>query len=121
MKTTWRARLAQAVREYDLVLLGCMAILAMVGVLMIYSATTPLSDRLYGTSWILLRNHLLHLTVGLGALAIGMFVPYSHWKRWVPLALLICRAPPTWWRFRGCSTRGSGTRWAAPGAGCGWA
>ena len=94
MKTTWRGwlgrRLAQAVREYDLVLLGCMAILAMVGVLMIYSATTPLSDRLYGTSWILLRNHLLHLIVGLGALAIGMFVPYSHWKRWVPLALLIC-------------------------------
>ncbi|MCH8843273.1 MAG: putative lipid II flippase FtsW [SAR324 cluster bacterium] len=83
-------QLRQFIHEYDLVLFAAMAILAMVGVLMIYTATTPISDRLYGTSWVLLRNHAVHLVVGLGALIVGLRVPYARWERWVPVMLLLC-------------------------------
>jgi cell division protein FtsW len=78
------------VHEYDLVLLGSMALLLMVGVLMIYTATTPMADRMYGASWVLLRNHAVHLSLGLLTLLAGMFVPYPLWRRWTPVGLLIC-------------------------------
>jgi cell division protein FtsW len=78
------------VREYDLVLLGSMALLLMVGVLMIYTATTPMADRVYGASWVLLRNHAVHLCLGLLTLLAGMFVPYPLWRRWTAFGLLIC-------------------------------
>ncbi len=75
---------------YDPILLGCTALLCLTGVLMIYSASSSLSDRMFGSSLIFLRNHLIHLAVGLGALLAAMRVPYSAWKRWVPAALAVC-------------------------------
>lgn len=77
-------------RESDLFLLGSMALLLMAGVLMIYSATTPMADRVYGANWVLLRNHAVHLCIGMAALLTGFLVPYTVWRRWVPLGLFIC-------------------------------
>ena len=42
---------------YDPILLGATALLCLTGVLMIYSASSSLSDRMFGTSLIFLRNH----------------------------------------------------------------
>jgi cell division protein FtsW len=86
----WRLLARRIVLESDLVLLGTMAVLCMIGVLMIYTATTPMSDRVYGESWMFLRTHLLHLTLGCGALLAGLLVPYPLWRRVMPLALLVC-------------------------------
>ncbi|MCZ6728899.1 MAG: putative lipid II flippase FtsW [SAR324 cluster bacterium] len=77
-------------RGYDAVLLGCSALLCLTGLLMIYSASSSLSDRLYGISLIFLRNHLLHLLIGLGAMAAAMRIPYGVWKRLVPFSLGLC-------------------------------
>jgi cell division protein FtsW len=75
---------------FDAILLGCTALLCLTGVLMIYSASSSLSDRMTGSSLFFLRNHVIHLVVGVGALAAGMRVPYETWKRWVPVALAVC-------------------------------
>jgi len=94
MNPTWKDLVRGVGRRFlhesDLILLGSMALLLMVGVLMIYTATTPMADRVYGASWVLLRNHAVHLTIGLGALLTGFLVPYPVWRRWVPLGLVLC-------------------------------
>jgi cell division protein FtsW len=86
----WRLLARRVLLETDLVMLATMALLCMIGVLMIYTSTTPMSDRVYGSSWIYLRNHMLHLTLGVGALLTGLIVPYPVWRRWLPLGLLLC-------------------------------
>jgi len=75
---------------FDLILIGCTALLCLVGTLMIFSASASLSDRLYGSSLNFLRNHLVHLVVGVAAMALAMGIPYPRWKSWVPLALALC-------------------------------
>jgi len=39
---------------------------------------------------VFLRNHLLHLVLGLAALTVTMRVPYPVWRDWMPLGLLLC-------------------------------
>ena len=75
---------------YDATLLGATALLCLVGVLMIYSASSSLSDRMYGSSLIFLRSHVVHLLVGLAAMAAAMRIPYDAWKGWVPFGLGLC-------------------------------
>ena len=76
------------VRGYDLKLLGVTVLLVFAGVLMVYSASTPLSDRTYGSSLVMLRNHLIHLMVGGMALWVAMRIPYQRYERWMPWLLL---------------------------------
>ena len=90
INSAYRKLTEQHLRGYDAILLGCTALLCFTGLLMIYSASSALSDRLYGTSLIFLRNHLLHLLLGLCALAVAMRVPFGAWKRWVPFSLGLC-------------------------------
>ena len=90
INSAYRKLTEQHLHGYDAILLGCAALLCLTGLLMIYSASSSLSDRLYGTSLIFLRNHLLHLLLGLCALAVAMRVPYGAWKRWVPFSLGLC-------------------------------
>jgi cell division protein FtsW len=73
---------------YDLILLGITALLVLGGLLMIYSASSPISDRLHGDSLILLRNHLLHLVLGVMGMWLAMRIPYPRWQQWAPYALL---------------------------------
>ncbi|MDH4121542.1 MAG: putative lipid II flippase FtsW [Deltaproteobacteria bacterium] len=72
----------------DLLLLGSMMLLVMVGVVMIFSASALLSDRLYGSGAAMLRTHLIHLTLGMAALGAGFVIPYSLWREWIPQGLL---------------------------------
>ena len=73
---------------YDLILLGVTALLTLGGLMMISSASAPVADRLHGSSLWLLRNHLLHLAVGLTGLWVAMRIPYQRWQQWAPYALL---------------------------------
>jgi cell division protein FtsW len=86
----WRLLVRRVVLETDPVMLGAMAVLCMIGVLMIYTATTPMSDRVYGASWMFLRTHLAHLAIAGAAFLAGLLVPYPVWRRWMPLGLLVC-------------------------------
>ncbi|MBI4081974.1 MAG: putative lipid II flippase FtsW [Candidatus Lambdaproteobacteria bacterium] len=85
----YRKLIQHQVQGYDLILLGSALLLSLLGALMVYSASAPLSDRMFNSSVVFLRNHLLHLALALAALAIAMRVPYRLWRDWVPLALLI--------------------------------
>ena len=75
-------------RGYDLILVGTTALLVLGGVMMINSASTPVADRIHGNSLIFLRNHLIHLAVGLTGLWVAMRMPYARWQQWMPLALV---------------------------------
>lgn len=75
---------------YDVLLLSTCCVLALLGLLMIYSASIPVSDRMHGSSVVLLLKHLAHLGVGLAALWVGMRVPYERWQPLVPVALVVC-------------------------------
>jgi cell division protein FtsW len=86
----WRLLARRILLESDLVLLGTMALLCMTGLLMIYTSTTPMADHVYGASWLFLRNHVVHLILGLGMLLAGLLVPYPVWRRWMPAGLLVC-------------------------------
>ena len=77
---------------YDLVLLGLTLLLTLGGLMMIYSASSPIADRTYGNSLALLRNHLLHLTIGLGGLYAAMRIPYPRWQQWAPWLLVLAFA-----------------------------
>ncbi|MCZ6730018.1 MAG: FtsW/RodA/SpoVE family cell cycle protein, partial [SAR324 cluster bacterium] len=72
---------------FDPILLGSIALLCLTGLLMIYSASSAVSERLHGTSLIFLRNHVFHLALGLTAMAVAMRVPFGSWKTWVPFGL----------------------------------
>ncbi|MDH4248590.1 MAG: putative lipid II flippase FtsW [Deltaproteobacteria bacterium] len=75
---------------YDLILLAATLLLLLAGTLMIYSASGPLSDRVHGTSFLFLRNHLLHLSLGLAAMAVSTRIPFRRWEDWMPYLLLVC-------------------------------
>lgn len=77
-------------QRYDPILLGCTALLCLIGVVMILTASSSLADRMYGSSLVFLRNHLIHLVVGLAALVVAMRLPYGAWRGWMPLALAGC-------------------------------
>lgn len=84
----YRKLIDQNDQGYDLVLIVTTLLLVLGGVLMIYSASTPISDRLYGSSLVMLRNHIVHLALGLAALWAGMRIPYARWQQWAPLIML---------------------------------
>jgi cell division protein FtsW len=84
----YRKLLEHHYKGYDLILLGTMALLTLGGLMMIYSASSPVSDRFYGSSLYLLQHHLGHLALGLGGLWVAMRVPYGRWQQWSPWLLL---------------------------------
>ena len=75
---------------YDPFLLASTFLLLLAGTLMIYSASGPLSDRAYGYSFLFLRNHVVHMAVGLVLMAIAMRIPFRRWEGWMPYLLGLC-------------------------------
>jgi len=86
----YRRLMQHQVQGYDLLLICVTLLLVLTGIVMVYSASSGLSDRAFGSSAVLLRNHLLHLGVGLAGMMVAMRVPLSWWKEWIPVALLVC-------------------------------
>jgi len=86
----YRKLAQQQAQGYDLVLLAAAVLLTLVGVVMIYSASSTVSDKNFGTSVFYLRAHLVHVTVGLTAMVIAMRVPVDVWRRCVPFGMLAC-------------------------------
>jgi cell division protein FtsW len=90
LRYLYRKFAQQQTQGYDLVLLSAAVLLTLTGLVMIYSASSNVSDRNFGTSLYYLRAHLAHLTIGIAALAIAMRVPVEFWRRCVPFAMLGC-------------------------------
>ncbi len=90
VRYVYRRLMHHQAQGYDLLLICITLLLALTGIVMVYSASSGLSDRAFGSSAVLLRNHMLHLGVGLAGLMVAMRVPLERWKQWIPLALLVC-------------------------------
>ncbi|HEX7926268.1 MAG TPA: putative lipid II flippase FtsW [bacterium] len=90
LRYLYRKLIQQQVQGFDLVLLSTAVLLTLAGLVMIYSASSSVSDRNFGTSLYYLRAHLAHLTLGTIALIVAMRVPTDVWRRCVPFAMLAC-------------------------------
>ena len=56
---------------FDPILLASTALLCLLGVVAIYTSSSSLADRMYGSSLFFLRSHLLNLSVGLVAMVVA--------------------------------------------------
>jgi cell division protein FtsW len=90
LRFLYRKLIQQQSQGYDPLLLSAALLLALAGVVMVYSASSTVSDRNFGTSLFYLRTHLAHLGIGLAAMAVAMRVPVAFWRRGLPWAMLAC-------------------------------
>lgn len=90
LRFLYRKLIQQHSQGYDALLLAAAILLALVGVVMVYSASSTVSDHNFGTSLFYLRAHLAHLGIGLVAMVIAMRVPLAFWRRGLPWAMLAC-------------------------------
>jgi cell division protein FtsW len=76
------ARAAAArIAPYDVALLATVTLLLGLGAVMVYSATINDSTLLTGDGAARLKVHLVHVSLGVASLIVGMFVPYRTWQR----------------------------------------
>jgi rod shape determining protein RodA len=75
---------SSAWRHVDLVLVGCIAAIAALGCLMIFSATRGRNPADYDTGF--LTKQLLFMAVGAGAMALTASVDYRRYRELAPLA-----------------------------------
>ncbi|HKA04576.1 MAG TPA: FtsW/RodA/SpoVE family cell cycle protein, partial [Acidimicrobiales bacterium] len=62
--------------------------LTLLGLVMVLSASSITALRQNGSSWRYFEKQLVGATLGVAALFVAFRVPYSWWRRLVPLALL---------------------------------
>jgi cell division protein FtsW len=74
------------------VLLTLVAVLNLVGLAMVLSASSVNSLEDYGSPWYQFQRQLVWLVLAGGALALSLRVDYHRWRRWVGLALVVTGA-----------------------------
>ena len=76
---------AAAWRHLDVVLVGCLAAIAAIGVLMVYSSTRgPGGDAAYDSSF--LKKQALFVVLGFGVMILGTVIDYHRVRDFAPLA-----------------------------------
>jgi cell division protein FtsW len=63
-------------------LLTVVAVLGVIGLVMVLSASSVQSLREYGSSWFVFKRQLLWLVLGVAVLAVTLRVDYRVWRRW---------------------------------------
>jgi cell division protein FtsW len=86
-----RAGLVGTVRQLptSTTLVALVAVLCVVGVVMVGSASEVVSIETYGTSWAILLRECLWLAVGLIVFATACRVDYRRWRRWSGLLMVV--------------------------------
>jgi cell division protein FtsW len=72
------------------VLMGATVLLALGGLVMVYSASAAADFARYGDSAYHLKRQLVFLAVGSVALAVCLRLPYEKWRRWGWWLLAVC-------------------------------
>ena len=65
------------------------AVLTLLGLVMVLSASSVTALHVEGSSWTYFRKQALWTVLGAAALVITTRVPYHHWRRFVPTLLLV--------------------------------
>ena len=85
-----RRRPTSAPAPLDAYLLGAViAVLTLLGLVMVLSASSVTALHVEGSSWTYFRKQALWTVLGAAALVITTRVPYHHWRRFVPTLLLV--------------------------------
>lgn len=82
--------MAKARSAPDIWLLAAIGLILSIGLIMVYSASAVLAFREFGDRFYYVKRQLLFAGLGTGALFLTMKYHYSVWKRWAPMALLVC-------------------------------
>lgn len=82
-------RAASRARPYDRGLVGLTLALVFVGMVMVFSASSGMSEDRFGSPYLFLRKQLLWDALGVGAMLVAMRIDYHKWQRWaVPLLVV---------------------------------
>ena len=74
----------------DFIFLITLGIIIAFGLLMLASASVPLSQEKFGTSYYYLKSQILRgLLPGLALFIIGYLLPYRFWKKFALLGLIL--------------------------------
>src|SRR5258708_16549614 len=75
-----------------LLLLATIAVLNVIGVVMVLSASSVLSLTTYGSAWYFFERQLIWTVVGIIGFAIALRIDYPRWRDWVnPMLFLTPR------------------------------
>src|SRR5262249_17361310 len=74
------------------VLCATVAVLNIVGLVMILSASSVAALSDYGSSWYFFARELMWAVLGLVAFVGASSIDYHHWRRWAPLILVVAIA-----------------------------
>jgi len=80
---------SRQIAPYDTALLSAVVMLLGLGAVMVYSATINDSTMLSGDGAARLKVHLTHVSLGVVAMVVGMFLPHHVWRRLTYPTLLV--------------------------------
>ncbi|SNZ02870.1 cell division-specific peptidoglycan biosynthesis regulator FtsW [Terribacillus aidingensis] len=76
------------VKKIDKTYLFFILCICLFGLIMVYSASYPLGSAKYNDSSYFFHNQRMSLFIGLFAMTIGFFLPYSLYRKWSPVLVL---------------------------------
>jgi cell division protein FtsW len=89
-RTPRRAAPAKTVRPaHYLLLLGTVAVLNVVGVVMVLSASSVVSITTYGSAWYFFERQLIWTVLGVIGFALAAHIDYRRWRDWVTPLLFV--------------------------------
>ena len=68
-------------------ILSILMALLVIGIIMIYSSSAFYAEQVWGSPYYFFKRHLIHVALSLVALRIGMRIPYTRYKQWIPLLM----------------------------------
>jgi len=71
-------------------LLALVAVLSIVGLVMVLSASSVHDLRTYHSPWYSFARQLVYLAVGAAVMAVVLRIDYHRWRRWAPVLLGAC-------------------------------
>ncbi len=86
---SWPTPAARRWADCDLVLMALMAVLCLIGLVMVLSASSVQSLRQYGSPWYYFEHQALWLFMGAAAFGVAYKVDYRHWRRLGLVAVVV--------------------------------
>ncbi|API93799.1 stage V sporulation protein E [Virgibacillus pantothenticus] len=74
----------------DYILIGVIISLLVIGVVMVYSSSFVWAEYKFNDAWFYVKRQLLFAGAGVGAMIFTMNLPYTTWKKYAKLILLLC-------------------------------
>ncbi|GAB4072367.1 stage V sporulation protein E [Barrientosiimonas marina] len=74
----------------DYALLGIIFLLLLIGIVMVYSSSYVWTDYKFDDPYFYLKRQLLFSAVGIIGMFVFMMIPYSTWKKYSSVILLVC-------------------------------